>query len=281
MPSTYLILDPDLHEIAEYAMKEIMSRYNLRNPLIEQAINPNISWRPTFLWKKPTEYLACEPAFKPLPPIINSNFMDIQSSGLPIRIIVAYPHDNSISITEFQKDLRKAKQHGIGYMSVDATTKKANIEYKGVSSILSIPAIDFSQIKSGLRPKVIDAYDMYMSGDPKHGVQELGQLMEKCMTVLATQAIGRGKLRNSNYVPGRFYKLTKLIDELLNEKIIDLGILGNCRGFVYPRNSTSHPQDIASIKKIERKLKENFIKGVSILEELPAAFKQKGYNFRI
>lgn len=185
------------------------------------------------------------------------------------------------STLEFQKDIRKAKQHGIGYMPVDSILPKALLEYKGVSSILSIPSLDLSSLKPAIRTKVNDAFDLYMNGDPKHGVQELGQLLEKCMKELAAQAKTKGKLTNSRFIKGKYYKLTKLIDELIVDKTIDLGILGNCRGFVYPRNQTSHPQDITSTKRIQKKLRQEFIKGVSILEELPTAFKAKNYQFRI
>ena len=213
---------------------------------------------------------------------LSQNSLDISSSSFPIRIIVAYPESNRLSATDFQKDINKIRQAGIGYMSVDEISKKGNLHYKGISSLLSIPSINLTLLKPSLRPLVRDAYDTYMNGDPKHGVQELGQLMEKYMKDLAKQAIAAGKLIRTGYVPERFYNLTTLIDELLAERILDLGTLGNCRSFVYPRNDTSHPpRSIQAAKKIEIKYKENFQKGVSILEELPKRFQDKGYKFRV
>src|SRR5689334_18752917 len=118
--SNYLILDPALHKVANIAKQEVMSRYNLRrSPFIEQSITSSIYWRPTFYWQRETEYLAIEVSDRPLPSTLKSEFMDISSSGLPIRIIVAYPENNKLSTTEFQKDINRIRQTGIGYMSVD------------------------------------------------------------------------------------------------------------------------------------------------------------------
>lgn len=178
MSASYLILDPALHDIANVAMKKIMARYNLSQPLVEKPINDKIPWRPTFLWKRSTEYLACEVANRPFPVTIKQQFADIIASGQPIRIIVAYPKNNSLTSSDYQKDIITAKMFGVGYIGIDQD-RNIDVEYNGVSLALYISNIDLKDYAKILRPSIADAYEHYMlKGDPDVGLQKIGQLTE-------------------------------------------------------------------------------------------------------
>src|SRR5690242_6813379 len=188
MSSKYIILDPKLHDIGDFAMKKIMARYNLKQPLIEKPINHDIAWRPTFLWKRTAEYLACEVSNRPFPTTIKEQFADIVASGQPIRIIVAYPKTNGLSSSEYQKDIKNAKMFGIGYIGID-DLGKGEIEYGGISLPLHLTSIDLSEYVRSLRPYITEAYEHYMlKGDPDVGLQKIGQVIESIVYNLAVQA---------------------------------------------------------------------------------------------
>jgi len=125
----------------------------------------------------------------------------------------------------------------------------------------------------------MDCCDTYMNGNPKHGVQELGQIIEAYLLNLAFQAKKKGKFP-SRLTKGVHIPLSSLLDNLIQHRVIDRGLLGNCRGFVKPRNNTSHrAKTIREAQQIEKKHKENFLKAITILEEMPKEFKAEGYRF--
>ncbi|MFA7359488.1 MAG: hypothetical protein WC139_00480 [Candidatus Kapaibacterium sp.] len=277
---TYTILDSYLHPFADSAINILKSRFNLKKPIIEQSIDSNLAWRPTFYWNNKYEVFACEVLNQPYSQSVAEIYSDISSEGLPIRIIIAFPQNNGLTLDNYQTATNKLKKLGIGYLNVNSNGG-GNLEYKGISQSLYISKLDLTGIKDFLRPKILTAFEIYRNEDQKHGVQELAQIVEAYIKNLATQAQAKGTYVNTRYNPSRFYNLKDLIDELTTQKVIDLGVLGKCRGFVYPRNDTSHPpKTLAEAKKIANKFRDNFIIGLDILNDLPARFKEEGYKFK-
>lgn len=277
----YVILDPDLHYLAEVARKVINERYNLNNISIESSINSNIPLRPTLHGKTKTHIIACEVATRPFPPSISTSFAEIAVTGLPIKIMVAYPRSNSLTTHEYQVDVEKAKKFGIGLLCVDDSI--GNIEYAGVSVPLHIPGIEFSRYKKILRPMLFEAYEAYMrDGKPDVGLQKIGQITENIILNTATQAKSLGRFRFTGFNPPNFISQRRLIKELINESVLDLDILVRCSNFAEDRNSVSHkPKNKKEAMEIERNLKENFLKGIRILEEIPECIKAKGFKLQV
>ncbi len=271
---------PEHRPIAAAANKAIIERYGLRNGHVNEAIHKNLSWRPSLLWKTKTEFIACEVAGRPLPKRIKVLFSDISATGLPIRVIVAYPSPTDLGSREYEQDVATAKMLGIGYLSV-INGSNGRIEHSGIPISLYLPRPERGKFRKCLSKPIHDAYDLYINGDPKHGVQEIGQTVEAVMTELAIQAKKKGKLTTGSFVQGKHYNFAKLVDDLLKDAILERGILAKCRGFVDDRNGMSHkPKTIREAVRTTRKCRECFSLGLQILEELPEKFKAKGYAFR-
>jgi hypothetical protein len=274
------LLLPHQHVIANTANLVIKMRYGVHDAKVLSSIDKNVPWRPSLLWDNSNEYIGCEASDRPFPRAIKEVFSDIAVTGLPIRVIIAYPKDNTLSAREYQDDLSQAKRLGIGYLSV-AENNNGQLEYEGIPISLHLPQIDLSRFRHCLVKGVNDAYMLYMNGNPPHGVQELGQIIEQYINSLATQAKNKGKLTTSKYVPGKYYKFAKLVDELIIDRIIDVAVLGKCRGFVDDRNSSSHkPKSKKAAIDIFRKTKNCFLLGMQLLEDLPSKYEEKGYRFR-
>lgn len=264
--------------IALVAHKKIKERFVIssKTRILEQ-IDPNISWRPTFQWRTDLEIIVCEVSNRPFPPTVTDNYSDLIASGLPIRVIVACPAENDLTTIRYAPDITRAKKAGVGFLSI-AANGISQIEYIGLPLALHLPQFDTSKFNRKIRLNVNDAYDIFLGVNPKHGVQELGQIIEKCMRNLAEQAYNKGKLVSLQNLK-KTTSLAIVIDALISDNIIDKAILGRCRGYVPPRNKASHPDTMAEIVKMSRKLKENFLTGTSIIEELPECFRKKGFNF--
>lgn len=273
---------PSQRPIALAANLVIKTRYGLRDALVNQPISPSLKWRPTLLWATKTEYIACEVADRPFPTTIKILFSDISATGLPIRIIVAYPSPPTISTRDYLKDITTAKRSGIGYLSVE-DSNNGKLDYMGIPISLYLPKPTYNGFRACLRKTIADSYELYLNVNPSHGVQELGQIVEDVIVNLATQAKRKGALTTGGFPPatGKHYPFTNLVDDLSTDRIIDRAILGKCRGFASDRNKTSHkPKSIKQAKNITGKLRGCFLLGLQILEELPDNFKDKSYVFR-
>jgi len=275
----FSVLPTHLHALAETANFIIKSRYGLSDGIIEQPILPDIPLQPTLHWKTKTHYIACEVSERPFPVSIKHQFADIVSTGQPIRIIVAYPKDNGLSSADYQNDIKTAKIYGIGYMSVD-DNRNGEIEYNGVSLVLRISPIDLKAFAKCLKPHIYEAYEHYMlKGDPDVGLQKIGQLTEQIIYNIAVQAKKKGSFSYVGFNPPAYIAQSRLIDQMINERVIDIPILGRCRDFANDRNSVSHkPKSRKEAMEIDRKLKDNFIIGTRILEDMPEKIKPNGYK---
>jgi len=274
----YTILPSHLHAFANSANFIIKNRYGLSDGIVEKAILPDIPLRPTLHWKTKTHYIVCEVAERPFPVSIKHQFADLVATEQPIRIIVAYPKDNRLSLNDYQSDIKQSKKFGIGYMGIDENNN-GDIEYQGVPLSLHITPIDLKLFKTKLKPFVTEAYEHYMlKGDPDVGLQKIGQLTENIIYNIAEQAKKKGVFTYSGFNPPAYIKQSLLIDKMIDENVLDIPILGRCRDFANDRNAVSHkPKSRKQAVEIESKLKENFIIGIRILKDLPEKIKEKGY----
>jgi hypothetical protein len=275
----FQILSPSLWQYAEPVLKKLKDSFYLRNAKIEQSFSTEIGWIPTFHCVKKDEIIICEISNRPYPPSVSENYADLISCGLPLRILIAYPLTNSLTTFDYHKDINNAKKKRIGYLSID-DKNNVNIEYKGLplSYCISDQEIKDRNIKPFLKPDILRSFDTYNNGDPKHGVQELGQIIEKYMRRLAEEAKSKNKF-NFNF--NSRTNISKIIDNLITQNILDKSILISCRNFLIARNNTSHPSNnIKESKKINKRLKENYLNGLTIIEDMPDSFKKKRYTFK-
>ncbi|KQR91516.1 hypothetical protein ASG01_14210 [Chryseobacterium sp. Leaf180] len=278
----FSILPSHLHKIAESANFIIKNRYGLTDGLVEQEIEPHIPLRPTLHWKTPTQYIVCEVAERPFPVSIKQQFADIVSTGVPIRIIVAYPKENDLSGKDYSSDIKESKKFGIGYMSVNET-KVGDIEYQGISLAQHITQVDLTKYIKTVKPYVSEAYEHYMlKGDPDVGLQKIGQVIESMLYNVAVQAKKDGSFVYIGFKPPKYIAQALLISELIKENILDISILVRCKDFANDRNAVSHKaKSRKKAAEIEAKMKENFIIGTRILQDLPLKIKDKGYKVKI
>lgn len=279
-----LIYDPELIEVGKASINNLEERYHLTDVKIEQAIDSSIKWRPHMHWIQDYHIIACEVSNRPFPSNMNEIFAEISVGGQPIKIFVAYPLKNDLSSEELHNDIIKAKIYGIGLICVD-DSKRCNIISKGLPVNLVIPQTtvnDFSKYHKKLKPLIKNAVESYTDGYPKHGVQELGQLIESSIRYLAIKAKRLGHYSSGGDPNSDSYSFGKIVDDLIRERIINAAILGKCRGFVEDRNRVSHkPRSLKKVVELEIKLREDFLQGLRILEDLPIKMKLKNYTFKV
>ena len=267
-------------ESAKIALEE---RYDLKEKDTINTFPTAISWNPDLLWESKTHYIALEISdIGPFRPTIEIAFGQITLKELPVKIYVAYPKNANQPKDSYQKDLKSAKNYGIGIISVDDNNNFiTEIEKDPVSIPLVINEIDYSIFKKQICPTLRECYATYMNGNPQMGLQRMYQLIESKIRKLGDQAIINNLLTTGGYSKGdRSYSLGNLIDDLMRQRIISNAVLGRCRGFVDDRNNVSHEAKTKmEAIKIEKNTKDNFKLALRILEELPAAFANKNNRF--
>lgn len=276
-----LLVDPDLIKIADFSKERIASRFGLKNCQIEKPFENSISFVPTFHWKSTSHIIVCEVSHRPFPVTIKELFADALVKDLPIKIYVIYPKNPALSVREFHDDLAKAKLYGIGLISVE-TNGVTNFERTAVSIPLYLPNFEIKKYSPKLRSHIEDAFEIYMSdGKPDNALQEIGQLIESIALNTAKQAKKASNFAYAGFRPPAYIRQSLLLTEMINESVINVGLLSRCKDFANDRNSVSHkPQSRAAALKIEKKLKENFLIGLKILEDFPQHLKAKGYKLK-
>ena len=282
--NNYNVLPTHLRIIADAADEIIKVKYGLANTIVETAIHSSISWTPTLHWKTKLGYIACEVHEIPNPPSIRTAFGDGSTTDLPIKIIIAIPKNIHISLADFIKGANEAKRFGCALLTIndDGT---GEFQHEGIEIPLYLPTPNFGNYNKKIRAEVQHAFELYINSDPRHGVQEIGQLIESIIIHLALQAIKKRTLTKGGYTnPAnrKRYATGNLIDDLMREKVIDNAILGKCRGFVEDRNNSSHkPKSVTQAIEVNKKLKNAMASGLQILEEIPAKLKAKNYQLKI
>lgn len=278
----YRILDdPELIKIADLSKDRIASRFGLRNCKVETAFDSSINFVPTFHWKSTSHIFVCEVSHRPFPLTVKELFADAVVKNLSTKIYVVYPKHPDLTARELQDDLDKAKSFGIGLISVDIDGT-VNFERTAISIPLYLQTIDIKKFPVSLRSSVENLIDIYMlNGLPDKALQELGQLIESIVLNTAKQAKKSGSFTYAGFRPPRFIRQSQLIEEMINENVINIGLLSRCKDFANDRNSVSHkPQSRAEAQRIESKLKENFLIGMKILEDFPQHLKAKNIKLK-
>jgi hypothetical protein len=269
-----------IKDAAKLALEE---RYGLKDRNIINSFPNEISWEPEILWESTTHYIALETStIGPFRETLRIAFGDLTNKELPCKIYIAYPRNANQPKEAYQKDIKNAKNYGIGIISIDDNNNfVSDIEKDPISIPLVINEIDYSLFRKPICPTLRECYATYMNGNPQMGLQRIAQLIESKIRKLGDQAITKGNLTTGGYTKGnQTYALGNLIDDLMRQRIVSNAVLGRCRGFVDDRNGVSHePTTIDEAIKIEKNTKENYKLALRILEELPAAFASKNYKF--
>jgi len=282
----YSFLDPNLHVIAELARTRLEQKFNIKITQFEKGFDTNLEYAPTFFGKTNTHYIVCEVSTRPFPAQVKAIYVDILHQNIPVKYFVVYTNDFTISASELQKDIENAKLFGIGLINIDKTSQRINIQNEAVSVTLNLPSssLQLNKFNKKFRPLIEESYSMYINGNPRHGVQELGQIIEQVIRNLAIES-----KRLAHYTNGLNPNLpnsafASIIDDLIRNGIVNVAFLNRVRAFAEDRNSVSHR--VNSIRKsqlLENKLKLDFQTGLRILEEIPGVFSngKNGFKYKI
>lgn len=277
----YSILQQEYHSIADFARSRLESKYSIRISNFETPIKSDIEYVPTFWGKTKFHYIVCEVASRPFPVHLKSIYIDILSQTLPVKLFIIYTNDN-LSSAELNKDITSAQKLGVGLLNVD-DSNIVNVVNEPVSIPLFIPesSIDYKKITNKLAHKVEEAYSVYLGGNPRLGVQAIGQIIERVIRNAAIQRYGTLPYNSGPDPSLDSSSFGSIVNEMIRHSVLKTTFLNKVRAFVDDRNSTSHiAKNIKQQSALEKKYKLLFETGLRILEEAPLFLKEKNLKLK-
>lgn len=277
----YSILPQEYHSIADSAKTRLETKYSIRITNYETSIKSEIEYVPTFWGKTKFHFVVCEVASRPFPVHLKSIYADIFNQSLPIKLFITYTN-SSLNTTELNKDIALARKFGVGLLNVDENNI-VNVVYEPVSIPLFIPesTIDYKKLTKKLSHKVEEAYAVYIGGNPRQGVQAIGQIVERVIRNIGIQRYGTAPYTTGPNPASDSASFGNIVDEMIKHSILKPTFLNRVRGFVDDRNSTSHiAKNIKQQSTLEKKYKLLFETGLRILEDIPLIIKEKNLKLK-
>ncbi|HKQ25787.1 MAG TPA: hypothetical protein VJT81_15180 [Burkholderiales bacterium] len=272
-----------LQPVALAGLKFCKNRYGTNGLRVEEEIDSNISWRPSFYMKpNPALIVAAEVSDSLYPGILKIAGHDVFRFDFPISILLVCPLDVFMADTK-QTTIKQLKAHGFGIITVDEGNR-AVLQHACIPLAQHLSEEELDSELSGLTPnqKVLfrGSHATYITNEGQ-GLQGAGQIVEALVNAIAKGAVSEA-LTSASILS----KATAdIIDELYSLKDFreHRAALGGARDFAKEyRNTVSHPARNAkqAIDKI-RKCRSGFIDAIRISKNLYQVLLIKAYSSRI
>lgn len=272
-----------LQEVATKSLAYCRTRYGGNGLHVEQGINDDIMWRPTF-FLKPGRFriIAVEVEDNLYPQSLKGAAHEISHFNFPISVFQA------CTLDAFQNDPRQAninllKKHGFGIITVD-DSGVVTIQHNCVPLAQHIsPDLferDIKDLSRSLKVSFHAAYDVYKTNETQ-GLQDAGQIVEAIVTCIASHAVKKGIFAQNIMTK----PLASRIDDMYAHSLFNnyRATLGGARDFIQEyRNTASHPADTAkkAADKI-RKCRTGFLDAIVICTKLKAMSHALGYPIKV
>lgn len=274
---------PRLKLVATKALAYCKSRYGANGLKTELAIDPVISWRPSF-HLRPTRFLivAVEAADNLYPEALKGAAHDINHFDHPIAVYQVCPLDIYQSDPK-QSKINLMRNHGFGIITVDSDGQ-VTVQHTCIPLAQHISSEELDSRMTGLNQKLKvlfrAAHTTYLTNEGQ-GLQQAGQIVEGLVNSIAKQAVKAGIIPNGVLTQ----PLADQIDALYqtNDFKNHRAALGGARDFVKDfRNVASHaPKTAQAAADKIRKCKTGFLDAVGIATKLRAVMQAFGYKAHI
>lgn len=274
---TYRALAAHLHATADHARGFFVRQRGVSHVVIEGAIDPDVSFRPTFHGRTRDHHTVCvEVTDSAYTDTLDVFVLDCQHRGMPVKLYLAVPAGSPIDMGSLVK---KARSRGVGVLEIGPAGGCTTL-----ASALSLSLTGLSRpVTQGFparyRQALADAEETFLNGDPVKGCGRVYDEIEEFTRRLAERAQKRGFLSPSaatakkpNFKKGPW----KVVLEFLREHLdypkfgtLDDGLLARVIGLTHSRNQSGHKvsrkQDLV---RRDSQLRTRFEDAVNLLDAL-------------
>ena len=279
MTFAFRALPPGLADTAERAIAYFVERWGVKKSkvLVEEEVDPEVGFRPTFLVKTNDQYTLCIEVRDTIYTEAIADFLlQCRDKGLAVKAVVAVPRDTT-SDPQYAAKLRSAKGAGLGILEV-GESMAAMVQMPVALSLAGVRTIDTSKFPPRYRQALQQAHDAFRNGEPSKACSMVyDELEDTCrrlakkthkMRVYATtmdidHAAWAALLRNMDKHLDRRNAAAKKITSTLIAHII---------GVTPHRNESGHkPKTLKALLKRDHELRTRFETAVDLLYDLVEA----------
>jgi hypothetical protein len=278
----YRALPDHLIPYSEIAIRYFDKNHGLKQPRIEEEIDPSIRYRPTVTFVDPEKYLVCvEIVDSGFPEALSSVVLDLRNSGLPVKLWIAQPDDPNLQF--HAKDLRFARDNGIGLLTLQASDIGTQISSAVSQSVCGLRKFDLSQFPANRRHSLQDAVATFRNGNPTKGCAQVYDELESLTRAIGRKASGKnGYLRKAagfdwdTEAWGTVVEFLKINFDRGKSKCPELkpSLFAKVATLTDQRNSVAHkPTSTTKLTDRDRKTRTRFEEAMDVLAELAMASK--------
>ena len=282
MTYAYKILPDSLHVTADAAIAWLIHNWGLSKSGIdvEASIDPDISFRPTFVARTRDFHLLCvevsETIYKNA---LDSFILDCQKKGLPVKLVVAVPRD--VQESEYSKKLKQAKRAGAGLLEVDHQSGTL-VERPLALSLASLRPIALNAFPKKLRESLQTAEQTFRDGEPVKACGSVYDELEAVFRVFAKKCQAKGVWTGPSSMNIDTCPWAGLVTSIQNGldrrnpivRPINAALLARLHGITSYRNDTGHkPKNQRDRMKRDQALRTRFEGAVDLLREFLDATK--------
>ena len=284
MPYTFSILPANLHQAAEVAATSFRTTYGINSFKVEEAISSDLRYVPTLHEETTDHHVVClEVSESAYPVTISPVVADSMRLGLPILLYVVLPKGSD---SDFEGNLRRAKEHGIGVLIVDGG-HCSEVTHPLSLSLTSVRACDLRALPSKYRQAMSEAHRTFLNGNPAKGCAEVYDLVEALSRSIAKKIDKKSLWTQAQQAYAQTMKFDKVAWAVLGDLMLDginhngtgcpnlnRDLLARVRGLAGRRNQSGHrPSNRKLLIKRDRELRTRFEEATDVFCDLVEAVK--------
>lgn len=279
----YRWLSPNLHSTADAVAQYFKLNWGVRKFEVESPIDTTIEYSPTLHAVDEEFYHVCiDVSESPYPRGLESFVLKCVTECIPVKSFVALPEGSSSP--DFRKDLRSARQLGIGILEVSPGGVKV-LHPSQPLSLAAVRPVQADRFPRKYRYHLSQAETTFKQGNPSKGCSMVYDEMEAVFRKVAKRtrdtALWR-PLRQGERAPriSRTVPWAKVVEAVMDHldpaKCNCLGrpLMARILGVTPHRNDTAHkPANREELVRRDRELRTRFENAVDLLFDLVDAVR--------
>jgi len=280
---TYRHLPEHLHQTADLVQRFMRKELGLSKIQIEVAIDDQIEYRPTLSGKIPGHHIHCaEVSESIITSLIDPVVLQCQRHHFPALLYVAFPSKKEYP--ESIKDLKKAKELGVGVLEVDHAKGRVTCINNPLSlSLTGLRLIEKGSFPRKYRASLSAAEDAFLNGNPSKGCSMVYDEIELLTRKIAYKTYKLGYWNRVIKNPEKMKEKmvwTMVLTELHNnlnrslssrngKNLDDLSnaLLSRIIGVTPYRNQSGHkPSSLRTLRERDAQLRTRMEAAVDLLE---------------
>lgn len=265
--------------LREGAMRFFREQYQRPDIKVQQAINADLNWVPSFHFRIHDHLLlAVEVSESVYPMILNLRRVDLEKLQFPIAVYSVCPEE---AYVRDQADAKRLMSHGYGLVTIDsrgAATKRAG----SIPILQQIHREEFNHEIHGLpqkyRQRLARSYEAYCQNAPL-GVSDITEVMEGMVLRAGQAAAKKTWIANNQARPGQSAATLAAM-----QRAPQLGgcaaAVGGAQSYISVWRNTSHhfPKNPRKAAQKYRECRHGFLEGIRQIKAFRESMRTVGIN---